>query len=147
MNKKIIGCDIGGVLRDNASGEPIEGAIESINILSKDSEIIFISKAKDAQKDKINEWLKKYGLSNHKIIFCETYEEKASIAKAEKINIMIDDKITILSNMKNLNNIQKIWFCDDDQKINGTKKFNSDVFTYMKLIRTWKDVVDFILSI
>lgn len=146
MSKKIIGCDIGGVIRDPISGEPITGSIENIMILSQDHDIVFISKCKDSYKEKTYEWLKTHNLSNYKIIFCETYEEKAPIAVSQKIDIMIDDRITVLSNMKNLTNIKKIWFCNDDQKINGTKKFNSTVFEYMELIRTWKDITDFILS-
>lgn len=144
MTKKIIGCDIGGVLRDTITEEVIEGAIESINILSKDYEIVLISKCKDSYKEKSIDWLKKNNLSHLRTCYCETYEEKAAIAKKEKISYMIDDKITVLTNMNELKNVTKIWFCNDDQKINGTKKFNPTVFDNMTLLRTWSDVVNFI---
>jgi hypothetical protein len=134
----IIACDIGGVMRNMINDEPIDGSIEGIKLLSLEHKVIFISKCKDSYKQKMNDWLKKYELSHIPIYFCESYGEKNKIALDNGVEIMIDDRISVLQSMSKT--IKKIWFCDDKQKINGTKKFNPELFKELILVRRWEEL-------
>lgn len=145
INKKlyIIGCDIGGVVRDLQSGDVMEDAKESINeIIKIGHSIYFISKCKDAMEINIREWLKKEKLDNIPIFFCKEYGEKVTIGKQLKINMMIDDKTQVLSLFGN--HIKKIWFCTEYQKISGVKKHQPDIFNSVKLVNSWNDIVEYI---
>jgi len=74
----------------------------------------------------IKEWLKKYKLDNIPVIFCESYDDKLRIATENKVDVMIDDKIQVLHSFPP--SIKKIWFCSDSKKINGTKKFQPEIY-------------------
>jgi len=53
-NIKTIGFDLGGVVRDLQSGDPIEGAIETINeIIDSGHKVYFISKCKPTMEANI----------------------------------------------------------------------------------------------
>ena len=56
----IIGCDIGGVIRNQIDNTPIGDSINTLKELSETSKIIFISKCKEAYLTSSKEWLK-YG--------------------------------------------------------------------------------------
>jgi uncharacterized HAD superfamily protein len=139
MTRKVIGCDIGGVVRNMATFEPIRDSIESINKLLESHDLIFISKCKESYKNSTIEWLKKYNLSHIPIFFCETYKDKAQIIKNNKVTTMIDDKLAVLSNIPD---IELIWFCDDLQKINGTKKYNPNVLNNILIMKDWNAVTE-----
>lgn len=140
----MIACDIGGVMRDMITDDPIDGSIEGIKKMASLHKVIFISKCKDSYKEKMNQWLKKYDLSNIPIYFCESYGEKNKIALDNNVHIMIDDRIAVLQSMSPA--IKKIWFCNDKQKIDGTKKHNPLLFSSLILIRNWNELITFIYS-
>ncbi len=148
MNKKIIiGCDIGGVVKDRQTDKPIEGSIETIKeILSNDQKynLIFISKCKDHQRIKSNEWLKMENMDRVPVFYCYDYKEKLNIALRENVDIMIDDRIQVLSYFNEYHRILKIWFCQDEQKISGTKKYQPDLFESLSLTRDWSQVAHLI---
>ena len=80
--------------------ELTEGIYDLLIHLSKKSNIklIIISKAFPNNAKKSKEILKLYGLDDifNSIIFCEFNSQKAEIAKAMNVNIMIDDKKEVL---------------------------------------------------
>jgi hypothetical protein len=145
MNKTVIGCDIGNVIRNNIDSLPIVKSIEIINELSVDYEIIFISKCKPNYQLKCTEWLKENGLDKFKVYFCLEFYEKVNIATQNNVSIMIDDKIQVLSKFNNLTT--KIWFCNDEKKINGTKKYQPDLFNTLKLANDWDEIHNIIINI
>ena len=87
MNKTVIGCDIGNVIRNNIDSLPIVKSIEIINELSVDYEIIFISKCKPNYQLKCTEWLKENGLDKFKVYFCLEFYEKVNIATQNNVSI------------------------------------------------------------
>ena len=93
-----IGCDIGGVIRDLVSENPITDSIKSINKLLVTHKVVFISKCKEKYKDKSFKWLKENNLSSIPVYFCLEYADKVNIASDEKINVMIDDRLQVLKN-------------------------------------------------
>ena len=145
MNKTVIGCDIGNVIRNNIDSLPIVKSIKIINELSVDYEIIFISKCKPNYQLKCTEWLKENGLDKFKVYFCLEYYEKVNIATQNNVSIMIDDKIQVLSKFNNLTT--KIWFCNDEKKINGTKKYQPDLFNTLKLAINWDEINNIIINL
>ena len=95
--KKVIGCDIGGVLKNMIDRSVYLNAVETLSNLSKQFEIIFISKCKESYKKSNDEWLKDNSLSEYKIFYCEKYGDKIAIANKNKVDIMIDDRMQVLS--------------------------------------------------
>lgn len=65
---------------------------------NENNKLIIISKAYPNNAKKSKEILNIYGLDNYfnSIIFCEKNESKAQIAKAMNVDIMIDDKESVL---------------------------------------------------
>lgn len=104
-----IAFDLGGVIfsvdnnifLDNyIETELTEGIYDLLFYLSKKSNIklIIISKAFPNNAKKSKEIIKLYGLDDifNSIIFCEFNNQKAEIAKAMNVNVMIDDKKEVL---------------------------------------------------
>jgi hypothetical protein len=56
----IISVDFDGVIRDNLTGKPVEGALPAIRWLESKGRQIVISTARE-DLDNVNEWLKRYG--------------------------------------------------------------------------------------
>ena len=137
----IIGCDIGGVIRNMVNDQPIDNGIETLYKLSINNKIIFISKCKEAYKEKVTLWLKKYKLDHFPIFFCESYDDKAKIAEDNKIDIMIDDKIQVLRNFPT--KIKKIWFCSDMKKLAGTKKHQPELFNIFIITISWNEIAKY----
>ena len=137
----LIGCDIGGVVRDMITGDPVDNSIESIKqIIHRGYRIMFISKCKSGYQERVTEWLKRWDLDELPREFCQEYAQKFEIARRHTINIMIDDKIQVLSLLPD--HIVKIWFCSEEQKISGTRKYQPELFEKFKVARNWNDVLD-----
>ena len=145
MNQIIIGCDIGGVVRDNITNLQVPDSLESINrLIEENYKIIFISKCKALYEEKSKMWLKDNDLSDLEAFFCINYNQKLAIALNQKVSIIIDDRIQVLATFINNHDLLRIWFCDDDQKINGTKKYQPELYQTMRLARNWPQVVNII---
>ena len=145
MNQITIGCDIGGVVRDPITNLQIDDSLESINRLIEDNyKIIFISKCKALYEERSKMWLENNKLSHLEAFFCINYNEKLAIALRQKVSIIIDDRIQVLATFRNNHDLLKVWFCNDDQKINGTKKYQPDLYQTMRLARNWPEVVNII---
>lgn len=135
----IIACDIGGVIKNLINDEPIDDAIAGIKQLSLKHTIIFISKCKDNYAIKTTEWLKKHQLDSFSIYYCEEYKDKIIIANKYKVEVMIDDKLQVLSTFPN--HIKCLWFCSDIKKIQGTKKHQPHLLQFIQIVHTWDDIV------
>lgn len=133
-----IGCDIGGVIKQLTSDDEIPNAIKSINELAKSHEVIFISKCGDSFKKRTEDWLESKKL-HMKIIFCKDYDDKVKIATLLGITVMIDDKLQVLRTFPD--NITKIWLCDDQKRIAGTRKHQPELLETIKLANTWDDIM------
>lgn len=58
----VISVDFDGVVRDNLTGKPVEGALRAIKWLESKGREIVISTARE-DLDNVNEWLKRYGFN------------------------------------------------------------------------------------
>lgn len=135
----IIGCDIGGVIKEMISNNPIPNAIEGIKELETfGHKVIFISKCKDGYREIISKWLKTNNLKNP-VYFCQEYSEKNRLCIENNVDIMIDDKLQVFKNIPD--SIKKIWFCDDYRKINGALQFQSDEFYRVIVCKNWIEVL------
>lgn len=138
----IIGCDIGGVVRDLLNGDPIDEAIDTIRLLqNKGHNIIFISKCKFTQAKQITDWLLSYKLNDIPIHFCLEHHQKVDIAKQLGIQIMIDDKTQVLQHFDHLQ-YRLIWFCQEEKKIKGLKQYSFELYTTLTLCRSWNEILD-----
>ncbi len=145
MDKLVIGCDIGGVIRDLITEEAITEGIETLKKLQASNfRVVFISKCKEAYKARSQEWLSRQDLRQFSVFYCRDYEGKNEITLSENVAIMIDDKMQVLSRLDA--GIFKIWLCDDDKKIEGAKKFQPDFFAGAHLARNWVQVEDLIIE-
>ncbi|CAF1434945.1 unnamed protein product [Adineta ricciae] len=140
----VIACDIGGVIRNVQNDEPIENAVESVIKLAQNplNRVIFISKCKDNYKQSSNMFLERHNLSHIPTYYCLEYGDKINIADNNHVNIMIDDRMQILSTFPS--SIVKIWFCSDIKKIEGARKFQPDFFDSVRIARSWTDVMEII---
>ncbi len=135
----IIGCDIGGVIKNLISNQPIPLAIDTLHqLMLNDHQIILISKCGHNYQTSTIQWLKDYQLDHIPVIFCLSYEDKVEIAKLHQVQVMIDDKIQVLKSFPTT--INKVWFCDDEQKIKGTRKFQPDLMANLHLTRSWNEI-------
>ena len=109
---KVIAFDLGGVVFSSSNDTNIfsqnyietelnPGIFDIIQTLSSDkkNKLIIISKAFPNNARKSKEILRMKGLDVffNSIIFCEHISEKAEIAKAMKVNVMIDDRQDVLN--------------------------------------------------
>ena len=138
MDRIHIGCDIGNVLRDNTTGESIDGSVESIRTLSSEYNVVLISKCKNSYKQKSLDWLESNELMYLEKHFVLNDSDKANVDV--DISYMIDDKIKVLLTFPD--SVKKIWFCNDWKKINGARKYNPEWFDEVTLCHTWDDIVD-----
>ncbi len=139
----IIGCDIGGVVKEMTSDSPIENSIQTIKELeSKGHKVIFISKCKDNFKQIINQWMKDNSLDKNQIYFCNEYSEKCAICIKLNVNHMIDDKLQVFKDIPDY--INKIWLTSDDKKISGAYKFQPDEVSKVKICRDWNEIKEII---
>jgi uncharacterized HAD superfamily protein len=143
----VIGCDIGGVLKDQVTDAPIDDGVESVLKLSNNTSnmLIFISKCKDSYKQKSNMWLEKHNLSHIKTHYCLEYIEKVKIAHENQVKIMIDDKMQVLSNFPS--STIKIWFCSNPKNIEGARKFQPDFVNSVRIAGSWREVIELIENI
>lgn len=138
----IIGCDIGGVVKEMISDLPIENSIETIKELELlGHEIIFISKCKENFRKVILEWLKTNQLDN-KIYFCDEYSEKSALCTKSKTNYMIDDKLQVFRDIPD--SVIKIWLCSDEKKISGAYKFQPNEVKKVTICKDWLEIKNII---
>jgi len=137
-----VACDIGGVVRDLATGEPVAGALEGLAQLASSYRLIFISKCGQSYKDRSLAWLAERGLSSIPIYFCEEDEDKVKIARDQGVAVMVDDRIQVLRTFPE--SMTKIWLCSDEKKIAGTIKHQRELFQTFDLARTWPEVMDIV---
>ena len=144
MNKLTIGCDIGGVVKNQMTELPIDYAIDSLKELSKNEnyKVIFISKCKESYQLKSKGWLKSDGLDHIQAFYCLENNDKIHIARRENVRIMIDDKMQVLNTFDDYT--LKIWLCDDHKKIEGSKKFQPDLFAKVRLAIIWPEAIEII---
>lgn len=143
----VIACDIGGVVKNHVTDQPFENAIESVSKLADDTsnQFIFISKCKDNYQEKTNNWLKNYNLSHIKTYYCLEYDEKIKIAHENNVNVMIDDRMQVLRSFSA--SIIQIWFCLDQKKIDGARKFQPDFINSVRIAQNWNEVLNIIEEI
>ena len=143
----VIACDIGGVIRDQVTDAPIEDAVQALIRLSKDetNTVILISKCKEHYKQKSKLWLEEHNLSHLRALYCLEYGEKVKIAHDNQVNMMIDDRMQVLSTFPP--SIIKIWFCSDPKKIQGARKFQPDFVNAVRIARDWTEVLQVIAEI
>lgn len=138
----LIACDIGGVVKEMTSDECILDAIISIKQIEKlGHKVIFVSKCKQNFRELLKNWLATNGLQND-AFFCNEYSEKKQICIKEKVDYMIDDKLQVFKDMPD--KIKKIWFCADNVKINGAKKYQPDEVSKVVIFGGWKDIVHYL---
>lgn len=143
----VIACDIGGVIRDQATDAPIENGVEALISLSEDvtNTVILISKCKDHYKQKSTLWLEENNLSHLRVFYCLEYGEKVKLAHDNQVNVMIDDRMQVLSTFPP--SITKIWFCSDPKKIQGAQRYQPDFVNAVRIARNWTDVLQVIAEL
>ena len=140
----IIGCDIGGVVKEMTSDEPISNSIQTIKKLeSLGHQVIFISKCKDNFRLVLTQWLKSNSLNNQ-VFFCNEYSEKCAICVRLKVNYMIDDKLQVFKEIPD--SIKKIWLTSDEKKISGAYKFQPEEVSKVNICSDWNDIFEVIVK-
>jgi hypothetical protein len=66
------------------------------------------------------------------------------IARDKHVSIFIDDKIQVLKHFTG--KIELIWFCDEQHKIDGTRKYHPELFKSLNVTRTWIELLNFLTS-
>jgi len=137
-----IGIDIGGVVRDLATGEIMNTNTREIisTILRLGHSVHFISKCKPAMEITLIEWLKGADLDHIPIVFCREYADKLSICNNLNIDTMIDDKMQVLNLFPP--KIRKLWFCTEWAKISGTKTYHPEFFDSVELVQNWDELLE-----
>ena len=134
----IIGCDIGGVVKEMTSDNPIPNSIDTIKKLETlGNQVIFISKCKDNFRIVLTQWLKTNNLNNQ-VFFCNEYSEKCAICLRLKVNYMIDDKLQVFKEIPDT--IKKIWLTSDEKKISGAYKFQPDEVSKVIICSDWENI-------
>lgn len=142
--RQVIACDIGGVVKDNTTDQPIEDAIESVTKLANDptKHFIFISKCNEKYKQKSTSWLTDHHLSHIPRYYCLEWDEKVKIAEDHHVNVMIDDRMQVLRSFPP--SVTKIWLCSDPKRIEGARKFQPDFFDSVRIARSWPEILQII---
>ena len=139
----IIGCDIGGVVKEMISNDPIYNSIETIKKLEElGHKIIFISKCKDNFRQVLTQWLSDNNLPNQ-VFFCNEYSEKCAICTRLGVNYMIDDKLQVFKEIPN--SIKKIWLTSDEKKISGAYKFQPEEVSKVTICNDWEEIFNTII--
>jgi len=153
-----IGIDIGGVIIDRSNdaedtslfgdnylnAKPLDGAFASIKELAGvPTEIHLVSKCGERVQKRSLEWLKHndfYGMTGvlpERVHFCRERHEKRGICEELKLDVMIDDRLEVLS-----------YLVDVVGKLICFKPSLSEVSRFwgkvprVVLVSGWRDVVD-----
>lgn len=122
MEKILIGIDIGKVIIGGESDlpdtsffsenflatPPVSEAFESIRLLAQEFDVWLISKCGQKIQDRSLAWLEEYkffeitGVKPDQVIFCRQRKEKAPIAASLGLRVFIDDRLDIISSMKDV---------------------------------------------
>lgn len=139
-----IGCDIGGVVKNLNDDTPITDAIETILRLHKAGHMIkFISKCGSSYAALTVDWLAKHGLSEFEIQFCESYSGKVNLARSLGIQIMIDDKMTVLKHFEG-GLFERIWFCKEQKNIDGARRYDPEFVRTVRLVQSWSEIEEIV---
>jgi uncharacterized HAD superfamily protein len=138
----LIACDIGGVVRDLSTGNLINDAVTSITKIMEKHRLIFISKCGQKYRHEITGWLIEHGLHHIPIFFCDDCKDKVEIALGNKVDIMIDDKLKVLNEFSK--KVKLLWFCNDNKKISGAKKYQPNIFEKVILMESWENILEFL---
>lgn len=141
-----IGCDIGGVVKSLVDDLPVPEAIESLHRLRESGyETVFISKCGASYAAKTIEWLANYGLDQFSIEFCVDYAGKVELARKHNIELMIDDKITVLKHFP-AGEFTRMWFCTEQKNIAGARKHDPDFIRSVQLVQSWCEIEEFVMQ-
>ncbi|KAK9830028.1 hypothetical protein WJX72_009292 [[Myrmecia] bisecta] len=138
----IVACDIGGVVTNLATHQPVDGALAGIAELSRSHCVIFVSKCGGLYKAESTAWLAKHGLDAVPTYFCDSNGDKARIASEHGVGVMIDDHIQVLKAFPE--EITKVWFCNEPQKVAGTQKYQPELFATLRLATKWSHILDIV---
>lgn len=142
----VIGCDIGGVVRNNVTGEPILNSRRAIRAVVKAGhQVVFISKCKENYAERSRQWLLENKLDEYPLHFCLDYAEKVPIGQLLGIQVMIDDKSQVLNHFPNDGSVLKLWFCGDSQKVSGMYKFTPEFFDTTRHVTSWEQIYSIII--
>lgn len=144
--KKVIGVDVGGVIRHQVHGDPIDGAIECLKELREiGHQVVIISKAKSEWIIKNNAFLDEMDLpeSRYPRYFCAEYADKVEIAKRIHCDVMIDDKMAVLKVFPD--SIRKIWFCTEQKNLDGAKVYQPDFVQSVDVAMNWSSIADLLM--
>jgi len=89
-----------------SSAKPMEGVLKAVKNLSKNHQIVIVSRrAKESRKIALD-WLEKHGFLNYikrkNIYFVKSDPDKNMVAKHLKTNLYIDDKLKVLRSLKDV---------------------------------------------
>lgn len=143
----IIGCDIGGVVKQITRDDPMDDAIATLfRLRDAGHKIIFISKCGPSYASKTVEWMAVHGLDSFKIVFCENYAEKVVLASKFGVEAMIDDKMVVLKHFP-ATKYTRFWFCTEQKNIDGAQKYDPEFINTVQLVQSWADIEGALRSI
>lgn len=139
----LVACDIGGVIKDQVTGQLIHGAFDGIRELQRlGHRVILISKCKANTMISSDEWLRSQGLSDLKVYYCTDYAQKATIAAQHGVDVIIDDKMQVLQAFPA--KVKKLWFCTKKENIDGANKYQPDFVKSVTIVDTWQGVTQYL---
>ncbi len=140
-----IAVDIGGVVKSMVDDTPIERAKEGIyKCMTAGHQVIFISKCAALYRVKLVEWLMKNGYPHNDVFFCDRPHDKLAIAKREKVDWMIDDKMQVLRDF--VGQIRCIWFCTEPHRLDGARHHQPEFVEKVQVASDWSEIIDILLS-
>lgn len=137
----LIASDIGGVIRDLATGARIRGSVKALRHFQQvlGHEIVLLSKCKPTYIALIQSWLIEQSLQDIPVHYCRTYEEKLLLGANLGVDCIIDDKVQVLQHFPSY--VLKIWYCAEERRIQGLQAHDEKLFGSLHVCRIWADVV------
>lgn len=115
------------------------GAKEYIEQLKKDGHMIFIISARD-NNEYLNpleltlEWLKKQEICYDELILTQLPIQKVEVCAKKRIDIMIDDSITVCSNIESVGTIPLLMSTPYNQHVD------------IQRVNSWREIYDFVVN-
>ena len=142
-----IGLDIGNTIVSSTGGERIifPYAFEVIRELTKSNEVYLISRVNSEQRERSLKWLadtnffNATGVAPNNLFYCFERRDKAIFVKALGIDVMVDDRPSVMSEMDD--RVFKILFRPLKKDVLDLKKplFNSVI------VEEWNDISKLLL--